>query len=681
MHSEEKTVSAGMVLVRNVDLQSSPNEVTALLDHNKVDESKVSEKDGTDINSGGSHVCNTKRKRNSSTHLLGSSSPLKTTKVDEGTELADRSIDLHMILNSDKSPVELQNGSTFTGIDQVGDISQQSCRNEPLALLQNGLVKGYLEAKLSVGGNANTNLSSPEEIKIHEDHVNLYSTFYDVQNASSSGNELVRGKHKITVSDIDAGSKFNEATGLPEGVAVDAGSEATLLPESVEVEGIPSPLVEGNAIVGLSKAEGTNNCEGVFDPYCFNHYATSTSGSDNFPSKSQWKIPVSEICSLDDSSKESCPEGTTVLPENAPTEGLTKARMSVGGNLHVGFGKGGTPNKRKDMDIQLDFSSPSTSDMPVNMVNIVYPIDTSFCCSDKDLNFAQEKVVVSGADNFDVGSQPCTDKDSIVHGTSRKYIKKRKVCVPVSPSPVLPQTQEEPVSGGTFMFNVELPSNTDGDLMLSENRIVESNIDTVHSARFPACSESTSVLIGNTEARPSFEATSFVGEGFTDNVSKLKQESCCPSGLGVEQKEKDDLVMITMNHQIDILDMERGGRGEKEVVAKDVEEPGMLHIDTVQQRDPSETQAPDTAQRQPVTDMEWESYLLVKDGLPSVSNTLPLYADGKGISTTNLLDEMVEFAPDKLSNMDSPEAQSIVTGSQMFNAKISLGQIPNEKSC
>ncbi|GFZ09829.1 zinc finger C-x8-C-x5-C-x3-H type family protein [Actinidia rufa] len=581
---------AGMTPVHNVDVQPSPNEVTAVSENNKANESTaaiVSETDGIDIDSGGSYRHNSKRTRTSSTHIFGSSSPLKIT-VGKGTIVTDRSVDLHAILNSDEGPSGLQNGSTFNGGFQAGDLGQQFFQNEPPLLLQNGLVKGCGEAKLSMGSSANTGFSSPEVIRIHGDPVNLCSTIQDMRNGSGSDNGLIGGQLKNTVTNIDAagpGSEFNDAAVLPESV------EFNELPKAV-------PSVEGHSIVSLSSAEETNIHESVFDSYGSNYYATTSSGSDNVPNNSQWLTLVSGIGFLDDNRKEACPDGTTVLLENITMEGPPEARMPGRGNLRVGFGKGYSPKKRKDRDTHLDLSSPRTSGIPENAVNILHPVHTTVSCPVKDLS----------------------------------SVKNRKVCAPVSPSPMLSENQEDCVRASSLTFSMELLSNTDRGLMQSEDRVV--NHDVVCSSRSPPCSESTSALCGNMEAGAR-DALVVMSEGFTDNASVLKQDSPSPSRLGYEQKEKDARATRTMNNQIDSFDTERGGSAET-VTAATTLKPGMLHIETVQQRNPSETQTSETGQWQPLTDMEYEGDPLVN-----------------GASTTR---------------------------SQIFNSKIS-GQGSNEKVC
>ncbi|KAL6978089.1 hypothetical protein U1Q18_047112 [Sarracenia purpurea var. burkii] len=540
MHLKEKTTSPDMVLAHNVDRQCSPNEVTALFSHTEVNESHraiVSEDNGSDIDSSGSHAHACKRTRNSSTNPFSSSSPLDIN-VEEGTVIPNRSADLRTISNSEKSPVELQNGISFSRSDEVGDLSWLSCPNEPPVSLQNGLVKGGLEAKLLVGGSFTTDLSSPGEIKIHGDPANLYSTFLDLHNASNPPNGLIKEQTKITDYNIDAmgaGSEFNEATAFTESIEVDGLSRAI-------------PLVECNAIVVSSSSGETNIDEGVFDVHnSSNHFATS--GFDNVPSDSHLKIIVSEIDLPDDNSKESCPDGANVFLGNVPMEGPTKAQA---------------------VDTALN-----------------YPVT--------DLGFAEEDVLGYGP----ADSQPCTNKgkigngysltkrsfDSMLsvneslridqNGTSPKYVKKKKICAPVSPSPML-------------------PSNIDSHLSQSEDKVAVSNVDVVCSPRFPFCSDSTMVLLENTEAG---EAIGLVREGLTGNVSEIEQESPCSSGLGGEQKEKDALVMTvmtTVDNQIDIFDTERGGRGEKVSGINTVEEPGMRHIETDQPKNPFETQALDT---------------------------------------------------------------------------------------
>ncbi|GFY85571.1 zinc finger C-x8-C-x5-C-x3-H type family protein [Actinidia rufa] len=357
IHSPPK--SAGMIPVHKVDMQPSPNEVAAVSENNKANDSPgaiVSETDGIDIDSGGSHRHNSKRTRTSSTHGFGSPSSLKIT-VDEGIIVADRSVDLHAMLNSEEGPAGLQNGNTF----QVRDLGQQFFQNEPPILLQNGLVKGCSEAKLSKGGGANTEFSSPEETRIYGDSLNLCSTIQDMCN------------------------------------------------ESVELDGFPRAVlsVEGNAIVSLSSAEETN------------------------------------------------------IHERSPEPGC--------GGIQIGL-------------VEEDFL---------------------------------------GAGNL----------------------------------------------GGWL--------------------------------------------------------TTFYRQG----------------------------------------QRKRGGGGVETVAAATTPEPGMLHIENVQQRNPSETQMSETDQWQPLTDMKCEGDPLLN-----------------GVSTTSLHNEIVEYAPDKLSNMDSTDTLSIVTGPQMFNSKIS-GQGSNEKGC
>lgn len=651
MHSRERSISAGMILVQNVAMQPSPNEVTAFLDHivgNYTAGSIVLNKGGSDVDPGGSHVHNSNKTRNSSTSP-GSSNPLIIT-VDEGTVIADTSIDLRTISNYATGPAELQNRSTYTGSGQVGDFRHQSCEIEPPVFLQNGFLKGQLEANDS---------SSLDEIKSHGVPVNLLATVgdlhCDLHNDSSSDNGLIRGQVKIKVSDIDAagtGSKFNEATVL-------AGSDY--------VEGIPRavPIVESKAIVCLSSAEETSIQEGVSDRYSSNDSATTTSGSDNGLSNSQSKFSFSGIGYLGDTNKESGPVSATVLLENVALGGAPKARMPVGGDLNSGFEKGRPSNERKNSS--YPFPSPISSDMSENAFTVLDPVDATLSFPPMDLNSAEKDVL--GAGSFSAGSQCCTDEDRILCGYSPikgsfdndvsgkgsfrisqkgsfpKYMKKRKISAPVSALPILSLTEEESTNAGTFTSGVELPS----------LRSMVSNIQQVGSSRFPNCSESYPVLLGNTNPGASFEALGFVGEGFCNNVSEL------------EQKEQSDLVMTIENG----FGTEIGGRG------KSVEEPGMLQIDNVQQKNPEEIQTLDSDQKLPFTDVECEADLFVKNGFPSVSNTPSLYEHDDGVSTTHLHDAVVESATDKLLNMEATRQLSTVTGSKI----VTLGQVSNDKGC
>ncbi|KAK9270172.1 hypothetical protein L1049_025748 [Liquidambar formosana] len=113
---------------------------------------------------------------------------------------------------------------------------------------------------------------------------------------------------------------------------------------------------------------------------------------------------------------------------------------------------------------------------------------------------------------------------------------------------------------------------------------------------------------------------------------------------------------------------------EKKLIVHAAEEQIMINSDTAQCTIPLEVQTLDSDQRLGNTDMECDSYLLMKDNLPSVPNFLSLSTHGDGVSTTNFNDELMESVPDALSNMGSPETLSIVPGIDMLSSKLSLGQ-------
>ncbi|XP_052201142.1 uncharacterized protein LOC127807384 isoform X2 [Diospyros lotus] len=680
MQFKEKKASSSMVLVDNIEVQPYSNGLT---EHNKVDEFLgviVSAKAGADIDSGGSHIWNMRGEGNISSPLLGSSSPLKT-KVDVGTVTEDTKVELNAVSSSDRVPVELyiSSPSEFFHMDHISQRSQ----NEPPVILQNDLFKESLESKLPIGDDVN-HLLRPQEIKVQKGPLNLHSNFHEGDNASNSENGLTGEKLNDTVAnvyDVNAGAIFKETA---------------LLVESAALEGLPRsiPSIESNGTFGLSSAKET--IKRGFDASVCIHNESTALASNSVVTNSEWKRPVCKIGFVDNNSHESCPAG---LIKTIPVDGLSEPTMSCGGNLHVNV-NGCSPNKRKDREIPLELLSPSKISLLVNEVSTLHPVATTLSCPVEDFSSAEHEVMILGAGNNDTVIA-CTDKDNIVHwdsstkgylendlsvkrcfevsqnATSPNHMKKRKVSESVSPSPLPSETQEEPVSAGFFMHSVEVPSSTDGNLIQSEDGVMVSNMDTVFSSGFPLCSESTTLLLGNTEVGAS--RNGLVGEGCNIVVSKLEQRYPYPLGVVGEQKEKDSVAIMTRtNNQFDTLDTEKA-RGENIDASKTDKEPGILCSGTVQQRIPLGTLSPAIDQTKPVTDVEYDSCLLVKDGLPSLLNTLSTHVDGNDISDINLPDEM-EPEPMKLSNQDPTEKLSTISASR-FKENASDGQVPSEKGC
>ncbi|XP_059630634.1 uncharacterized protein LOC132273660 isoform X2 [Cornus florida] len=694
MHSKEKFTSAGMGAMREIVFQSSPNDVSALLESSEVAEI-VSETDGTNNHSGRTYLSDTKRKRNSSDPPLGSSSPLET-RTDKDAVNADGAVDgLHTISNSVNGLIELHNGSTFYDHDngRVDGDSQQSCQNGLPVLLESGLVKGSLESMVSVGDRVNAATSSVETITIHQCPVNTYSSVNGLHNASSSDNGFIKRPEKISVSGFDAGWEpplLNQVTVALENGAMEEFSKTI-------------PSVRSNTVVGSSSAEKTKIHSATVNVDGSNHDAITTLISSNGLTDSEGKVTVSDAGPIDDSSKHSCLDEATILLGNGFVEVPPNVKVSVEDGLTVNSGEEHTAKvtRKRKIGNKLGLSSPSTGDVPLTTVTSEHSLDTPLSCPDKDLVFTEGEVIVSGDGRIDASSQPCTDNISIFNGNSliegsqaelsvRGGVisgpdgitpicnKKRKVLAPSLFSQMLPDIQEGPVNADACISSADMPLNIDKGLTESEDKIAVSSIDTICSAGLPPYSNSITKLNKGTATGGSFESMNLVGDGFTDNTSNLEHESPCPSGLGSEQKEMAALGMATANLQSDI-DMESGSRGETTAAAPAVEEHGMLHIETAQHEIPLRTRALDWEKVHPGADIECNSNLLVKNDFFSVSDIPSLCADHDVVSTTNSSDDPMESVPDTLSTMGSPETLNL--GSHVFFAKSSFSQISNEEVC
>jgi hypothetical protein len=698
---EHIVTSDGMASRHNVALQPCLDKVNVLPENDMADRSPltaVSHDCGINVESG--RVCVTKIKRNwkSSTSALGSLS-CEENRINESPVNADNSVhSLCSISNSDND-FKPRNEITFSEIGRVKHVSKQLNHNGLLLSLENDAEKEATKTVLSLEDNVNSRLLSSEEIKIHEDISNTYSSPHYTNNKLGFENCIDKSQEN-TASDIGIMDTIKKQPCI---------NQFSTSLENSNSEGIHQALIGSSAIVGLSSSEKTEICKDLVYAECSNH-GRDTWNSDNGCSSLEEKYTLCNSGTINYTSKHPFSGKVPISIENCAIErdpiDMVTVRASEGNTRKT--------KKRRKTRTQLDFSN--STNIHTNSVNdAVSPanaLDAPLGFSLKGLS--PTEVAVSGVGSLDIGLLPGKDGISVLHanssadgfsgvkltmnsdvnsyldGTLPRCKKNREVSATdlASSRPTVSETNERPT--GTSISCAEVFLTNNDDLAQPEEEVAVSSIHNLSTSGLMACPSGTTVLLENTLGGRSFEA---VGEtGDTDDGLKLLQlgvesfsnaedpdaQSPCPSGLGSEQKENGTPLIAVDINQNDTMDIETSD-GEK-MDAQAAEDQVLIHGETPWCKITSEPQSPDLGQRFSSTDIE-SDYLLVKDDLPSVSNNPSFSDDGAGFSSPNTNDEVMESMSRTLLDMGSPETLSEVPSIVMLNGKASPSQISNEKVC
>ncbi|KAG6626185.1 hypothetical protein CIPAW_15G030900 [Carya illinoinensis] len=690
--SEQIRTSDGMTSRSNVFLQPCTDKVNILPENDVADISSLPTVSyDCRINIDSSRTCapSIKKNLNNSTSPLVSSSR-EENKIDKSPVNADNTIQSSQsISNSDNDLCKPSNEIHFSGVGSVENVSKQFCHGGLPLLLEKGREKEFTDE------NVNSAFLSSEEIKIHEDITNSFSSPHGTDSKLGFENDMVKSQENSTVCDIGIKGAIKKEPST---------NQFTTSFVNGIVEEIHEGLVGSSAILGLSSSEEIDICQGLVYAECSNHGRDATRNSDNgHGSLEEKKNNVFNRGTINDAGKHPSPGGATVSQENFRVEeslnGMVLVRACEDNTLKI--------KKRRNTRTQLNFSN--STDICVEPVNDAVgpetPANTTLNLSVK--GSCPVEVAVSDVGSLD-GILPGADGISVLHAkssvpglseeftvkndvhgylneTSPRYKKKRGVSVSDSAlsRPTVSETNEGPTGTSTCCAEVSLTSND--DLTQKEGEVAVSSINYM-------CSTGFTVLIENTSEVRFAEAVGATRDVLSDDYLKLFDvgvESCshagdpnaqspCPSGFGSEQKENSAVFIADNINQNDVMDIDTSG-GEK-MEANDAKNKVLIHGETPRCKVTSEPQSPDLYQRLSNSDME-SDYLLVKDNLPLGSNYLSLSDDGAGVSSSNTNDEVMDAVSGTLPDIGFPEISAEVLSIRMLNCKQPPGQLSNEKVC
>ncbi|XVE55263.1 hypothetical protein DITRI_Ditri03aG0145200 [Diplodiscus trichospermus] len=618
-----KIAAAAEGSVHGVVSDCCPKESALLHENQKASgESKevVSEKVGTDFDHGSSVAPKIKRKRNSLTPPL-SSSGHEETKVNPGN--TDSSVHaLHIISNIKEDRTETPNESITSGILIVEDVKQQFHHNE---------------------SNICHCLSRSEDVKVHRGIVDIGSSSAAMRRSTGFDCDSFNTQQINISCDIGIVNSVSKPVCATPGSSVVQDGTTGGLPEancSVESGKKPHlPCLQETQINSDSiRADCSNHNRSTI---CNPDIVYVNSGERNHEIDDDLaKHLSSSTLSLGNSGTEGNPNGVESL----------ECKDEYAANVH----------KRKARIGDLDLSSSAFTNISTGSANCLNP-----AISTSGINSSPAELMLSGVRWLDVGLQHSRDRVSILHRSSSNDTFPEVSAIADGKSPerkkrkIVTSSSSLTVQGDAVSA-VQLPSNTCGDLLQLQQE--GSSMDGLHTEGiylFP---------VNSPEVGPS-QAVGYLRDVYTDDHSSINPSSAymesvaasspClhPLKLGGKQLSTAMPVSSVNNHQIDAMDVEGGGRAKVHVdTAEDLK---IITSEVTQSMVTPENKSVSLDQRLPSTDVEDDNLLLLKDNLPSASNSLVFGVDANELSVTNSTAEPMP-APDIPSNVGSPNSHDIL---------------------
>ncbi|XP_062099382.1 uncharacterized protein LOC133805264 isoform X2 [Humulus lupulus] len=659
-----------------------PNEVKMVHEGKKVEGFAAaieSEEHGICVDSSRKCIDNIDKIGNSLGAFSRSSSS-EEIMIDKGPELSVQG--MPTISNNNKDLVRSLGVSTIAipEIAYVGNTKESHPSGDSL-LFDGALEKDSIPVTLPVGGDGDSSLLNPGEIKMHN---NLMNTYCCNSRTSDVVSGLTLSKEESRVCGVGTNDVLSK---LPCSIQV-----TTLHDNSVQKEVSNATWsAESCAKVGLSGLGET-----TMDVDSSLHIDKTTSLGDNIRNCEK-NTTISSSCTVDH--MQPYTDGAAELSENGAMKNFPKTKISFENN------KGDKPltSKKRTVRSQLDFSN--TTDTALDTVNVSNPTATV----DTMLSFSadnQNNVVVSCMGNLDVALPPGEDqavvlhqnsssdgifdsnliaRDNVkydIHFTSPHNRKKRKVLDShlAMPSRATSETDEQPSPAScavSFTSNeVSMQQNTDLNRSIVDTSSAATNL--MHSENgITELSEgfSDTVVAVRSFFNDTLKSESQLGCGLIFEKSIIPTvELLCPEGSRHEQKNVDAAVMVAEDQHAEAFNME--SRREELLGVSASRGQVIAQEETPHCTIPSVVQDLDIDQRFSFTDMESDN-LLVEDELSSLSNSLSLPVDQNGVSTVTSSDEAMEFVPDALRNIGSQ--QSSFTASNVHISDATSGsQISNE---
>ncbi|GLT77926.1 hypothetical protein SLA2020_494800 [Shorea laevis] len=409
------------------------------------------------------------------------------------------------------------------------------------------------------------------------------------------------------------------------------------------------------------------------------------------------------------------PQGFTVSDENGHTDGSPNPIPSVGreedmpGILkpgaeisHENGVTGGSPNaiplvgREKDMPDVLNDAKTGIEESDIShsacTCIVIAPADLVSSANYVDATMTLSVKVPNPPDTADVGCvdiglQHCVNEISVVHESgSRDTLSEARISVKnsldVNPDACSKENKKQNVSSSSSSLtesvirdglkvaelsspDVQLPANSDDNLLQSEQELTLSSMDALLTTGLPLSSESTVLL--NNLADESSPAVGLVRDAFRNDSATVDHpgvysystfvESAaasplllCPPGTGCHQLSS--VMPVTAAHG-DPMDTD--GDNKENAIVESAQEQTLIFHKAAQFRTPPENQSSEFDQRFLSTDAEdYDSYPFVQEDLPSGTNSSVIVADGNTVPTSSTKNELIPM-PGMLSVLGSRE--------------------------
>ncbi|XP_039003281.1 uncharacterized protein LOC120129976 [Hibiscus syriacus] len=557
-----KDVSASGEPVHGVDSESKPEESALILENEKVNgasKGTVSKDFCTNADPGSSASSKNKRKRNSSTHGLGSSINEETNVAQGSTNAAGKSfLGLHIISNMKEDHTEKPNETIKSGTPGVEDLNKQFYHNE---------------------SNINCDLSRSEDIKAHE------GTGFDCGSSSP--------EDKNINCDIGNASSGNR--------------QVFTSPSSPLVEdGANGELPEANCSVGSDKVphlpcvEETQISSGSIYGDCSNH-ERSTNGAPDI------------VCvNLGGSNHEIGHDFVQSLGVSGPgiPDAVGSVECSNKGVINI--------QKRKAGIGELDLSSSVLTNISAGSPDVLTSancVDSTICTSEIDFNPAEPMVSVIGWPDVEIGGSVdgnAPEKKKRKISTSNSGLTSPLISQSTAVSDIFKSAVQvrSNFNDGLLQLEPEVKVSSTNDLHVQ-------GIDLLHANSSVG---GPSEVVGSFSDAcrgdlPRIDPCSAFVESAAPSSSYLHTLN-----LGGEQFSIGTPVFAISSHQIDAMVIEDGDRDE--VLVDAAEEQSIISSVVTPCRIIPEHNTLSLDNVVPSMDVDDDNHLPLKDDLPSTLNSL-----------------------------------------------------------
>ncbi|XP_047327980.1 uncharacterized protein LOC124931538 isoform X2 [Impatiens glandulifera] len=477
-------------LVHDIVLQSSPRQITALLDNKLSEASCVLSPETNGVHSYSNKACIPYMEAQANTNISGpflvSVYPLETEgDLHTLTARVPGCVDSFASTNSYEDSIKLKLGEGDSDILLVGGIQPQLP------------VDKYSLSRKSVGGKTGCLLSHPAETEVCRNHYSSVS--FDNTHAAKKENPF----SSVDSSAIEC--TFNQTSVLGDNISVDEDQRPTI------------SLVKDSDMIGhLKKKDHIDVSETVTDVVGVNISAANLLDG-NGKTESHMNL-VSNLAKTDCDRVGPGPEGETLLLQNNLIQGPTVTAATS--NLNISPVKKQPHRKRETEDTEIDSLKSTCYDFSLTVHSLLHQEEEKSSCRDNDDGHGRNKRDYA---MLSVGES--------VTGTSPRCKKTRYISAPVSSFPTVSQIRDGP------SCTEELTFDSDKFYTETEDRVNESNINI-----------SDSFVLGDNEiGDPSLDVTDMTGKDVICIDSKLDPEIAQITCLDDHNNVEHSLNFSTIN--------------------------------------------------------------------------------------------------------------------------------------